>query len=674
MKVSRRPCHRTESDARSSTARSHRQRANRLAAVTVAFFFIDVAQLAAGEAALVPFPADAGALNVKDFGAVGDGVHDDTAALLQALNQSSQREEHWHVRIVQVPAGTYRVSDTISKRFPDGSYNAGLVLIGAGQSLTTIRLADGAVGFQDPAHPKAVLYTTGKGFAQAPKGGYALRGEGNDGFSNFIENLTVDTGSRNPGAVGIDYLANNQGALRSVLVTGAGKTGIAMTRAWFGPALLDGVTVVGFDIGVNLASLNYSVTIDNLTLTGQRQIALRNEDNLVAAHGLMIRTQGNRAEVPLANLTESGEIVVDGGVIEVAGDTAMSNQGLAYVRDLRVSGTGSFLGSRVPASGVVDGVFEKLERISDAAPPWALKGAAEPVPVAEPVDRWVSVARFANGAERVGEEGIDATAAVKAAFASGAHTVYFPFGVYELHANIDVPPDSAPGRRHESRTIRWVPSGTDRGIDDPAKGLFRSHNASDGLLIEKLFFLSPRGHHAAVEHVGAGPLVLRDIVGMGVVFQRDAEAGPLYLTNVSGGFSVRVAGRAPVWGRQVDTEGGGARGGSVSVRIANDGSPMWLLGLKSEGDNTLVASSGGAVTDVVGVLFESLRGSTLPLFSTTDSRLQATGVEVAFKPDAVYTTILQETIGGAERTLMAESLPRRPKTTGVLVPRAITQQ
>ena len=135
-----------------------------------------------------------------------------------------------------------------------------------------------------------------------------------------------------------------------------------------------------------------------------------------------------------------------------------------------------------------------------------------------------------------------------------------------------------------------------------------------------------------------------------------------------------MAGRAPVWGRQVDTEGGGARGGAVgNARIVNDGAPMWLLGLKSEGDNTLIASSGGAVTDVLGVLFASLRGATLPLFTSVDSRLQATGAEVAFKPDANYKAILVETSIKGARTLSADVLPRRAKTTGVLIPRITTQ-
>ena len=619
-----------------------------------------------------PYPRDAGALNVKDFGAVGDGVHDDTDAFVTALKQSSEREEHWHVRIVQVPAGTYRITNTITKRFPDGSYNAGFVLIGAGQASTILKLDERAAGFQDPTHPKAVIYTSGKGVAQAPKDGYALRGEGNDAFSNFVENLTVDVGNQNPGAIGIDYLASNQGAMRQVTVTGAGRTGISMTRGWVGPALLDTVTVKGFDIGVDVASLNYSVTVEGLTLIGQHQIGLRNADNLVAAHALSIQTQGNRNELPIANTTASGMIVIDGGVIDGSGTAAVTNAGLAYFRGLKVTGFGSVLGASTASGGPIEGVFQGNTRLSDATPAWALKGSPEPLPVVEPTASWAGVGQAHGQEAQAGLAGVDSTAALKAALASGAHTIYLPFGVYDIRANLDIPA-SVQRIVGMNSTLRWLPSGADRTVDDPAKGLLRSHNTAAPLLIEKLFIVCPAGRHVAIEDSGSAPLVLRDIVGMGTVFQRNPEGGALYLSNISGGFLVHIAGKAPVWGRQVDTEGGGARGGTGSVRIVNDGAPMWVLGLKSEGDNTLIASSNGAVTDILGTLFASLRGSSLPLFDSVDSRVSATGVEVAWKPGASYHTILTETSNGRQNTVTADTLPPRPQTQGVLVPRVITQ-
>ena len=59
---------------------------------------------------------------------------------------------------------------------------------------------------------------------------YTHKGEGNDAYENFVEDLTIDVGAGNPGAVGIDDLANNVGAIRQVRVIappGSGAIGVS---------------------------------------------------------------------------------------------------------------------------------------------------------------------------------------------------------------------------------------------------------------------------------------------------------------------------------------------------------------------------------------------------------------------------------------------------------------
>ena len=52
--------------------------------------------------------------DVRDFGAVGDGVADDTAAINRALYQLYCRESNTQVRrTLYFPAGTYRTTETI---------------------------------------------------------------------------------------------------------------------------------------------------------------------------------------------------------------------------------------------------------------------------------------------------------------------------------------------------------------------------------------------------------------------------------------------------------------------------------------------------------------------------------------------------------------------------------
>lgn len=78
--------------------------------------------------------------NVKDFGAVGDGVTDDTQAIQTALDTVASPDDGTIRRVptlLYFPEGTYRISDTLRiERTRD--YVAGLHIIGAGVSGTII--------------------------------------------------------------------------------------------------------------------------------------------------------------------------------------------------------------------------------------------------------------------------------------------------------------------------------------------------------------------------------------------------------------------------------------------------------------------------------------------------------------------------------------------------------
>jgi len=63
-------------------------------------------------------------VSIKDFGAVGDGVADDTARIQDAINSSP-------LQVIHIPSGTYLVTDTIT--VPSGN-----IIVGDGAGLTTI--------------------------------------------------------------------------------------------------------------------------------------------------------------------------------------------------------------------------------------------------------------------------------------------------------------------------------------------------------------------------------------------------------------------------------------------------------------------------------------------------------------------------------------------------------
>jgi hypothetical protein len=100
-------------------------------------------------AAIRSLPPVAEWANAHDLGVIGDGQADDTAALQRALDTH---------RVVYLPLGVYKVTDTIQLR-PDS------VLIALHPSLTQIALADETPAFQGVGEPKALVQSAQGGDA-----------------------------------------------------------------------------------------------------------------------------------------------------------------------------------------------------------------------------------------------------------------------------------------------------------------------------------------------------------------------------------------------------------------------------------------------------------------------------------------------------------------------------
>ena len=97
----------------------------------------------------------AGSRNVKNYGAKGDGVSDDTQAFLDALNQGRDNHPPFLSAVaVYVPPGTYLIKKTLilwRQTLPFGEWTAPPTLV----------LAPNSPDFQDPKDPKPFLVTAG---------------------------------------------------------------------------------------------------------------------------------------------------------------------------------------------------------------------------------------------------------------------------------------------------------------------------------------------------------------------------------------------------------------------------------------------------------------------------------------------------------------------------------
>ena len=595
------------------------------------------------------FPADAGAIDVRDYGARGDGHTDDTQSLLAAIAASGGDTGRaiWHDRVVFLPAGTYLVSRTLLKRYANGAFASGMILIGESPERTILLLADTAPGFGDPSAPRAVVMTASKLLDRGGGRDNAGRGEGNDAYENFVENLTVDVGHGNPGAIGIDYLANNLGAIRDVIVrapAGSGATGIAMLRKWPGPALIQRVLVQGFDVGIDIGNTEYGITLSQVRLEAQRSVGLRNTDNMVSAEDLQIAGHDGAA---LVNRSPLGMLVLAGGSIAQSAKP-LDNRGIVVFEGTRLPPSAVSpipLSASATARGWLQGDSDWHADIA----PWSVPHPPAPTVSAGPHDAWAGVTGSDDDAVPA-----DATAALQAAFAT-ASTVYLRHGTFWISAPLEIPPTL-----HRligmNATLRVLPQS--RGLVPRGEGLLRVLRAGPPLIIERLALDNTNlGDQTGIELAAARTVLVRDVMGAGVAtVDRRAGGGPAFLEDTCCG-PLLLAGPAAVTARQLNTEGSG-------IRVRNHGAPLAIVGLKTEGYCTAVLSEAGASTDVLGGLLYVVRtpppgSAPVAAFMTENARLAARFVEESLHPDSHYTIYLTDRQGDMVRDVTSATMPTR---------------
>lgn len=137
-------------------------------------------------------------VNLKDLGAVGDGITDDTKAIQDAINKYPT---------IYVPQGWYRVTETIKMK-------SNTALIGLTPIGTQFMLANNTEAFGSFGAPKALL-------------------ESSEGGTNIITGIGLNTNADNTRAVACKWMAGPNSYINDVKFVG-GHGGMA--RIWRQPA------------------------------------------------------------------------------------------------------------------------------------------------------------------------------------------------------------------------------------------------------------------------------------------------------------------------------------------------------------------------------------------------------------------------------------------------------
>ncbi len=578
------------------------------------------------------FPPSMKVVDVKEaFGAVGDGRHDDTDALKRAFDQRNA--------FVYLPNGTYLVRDRI--QYTQGP-SIGPTIQGESRDGVVIKLADDAPGFDDPKDPRAVVRLIRDGKVSA------------DYFKIKLRNLTIDAG-RHRGAIGLMFYANNNGQCRSVRIVGRGAIGLDLSYQLNGPLLVSNVEIDGFDVGIKGGSGPYnSQTLEHVVLRNQREWGVYNDGECLSIRGL------RSTNTCPAVFTRGGSMVlIDSELVGgAANSAAVTCAGQLFVRDLKTAGYGRAIqrhaydrrrglgpaeGSPVPGGTVAEWTSHP------PASAWREPGIkslnlpveeAPYVPLEKDFDRWVCVDDF--GAD--GSDKQDDTAAVRKAFdhavVTGKSVVSFAAnGRYIVNGELVVrgPIARLQGAnsylttgRGEALRIR-VEDGPPPVVvfdllDRPLGRIaITIENASSRTLVVNNF----RG-----ELVGSGP---------GKTFLEDACSN-VWITHP----------KHRCWVRQLNSERRGARDG---VNNHNQGGTLWVLSLKTEGQNLLVKTTGGGRTEVLGgwVYVLGKEVPTNPMFQIVDAKASFAGIAQWHYRGMTYPVLLDETQGGQHRQVTKES-------------------
>ncbi len=584
------------------------------------------------------------------------------------LSFEAQPERHVlapHVplpRVLYFPKGTYLVSDTLGYSFTDmlnssrDHYARMIHIEGECRSETILRLADNAPGFDSP-HGKPVLQ-----ILRGLKTAIAMQ--------NTVENLTLDTGRGNPGAIGIDFFCNNTGTLREVTVRsgdGAGLAGIAIRKWNSSCALMQRIRVEGFQVGLQFPHHRLYSVIEDIEVEGQSGAGIHVHD-----HNLSIHRLRSRNRVPALCVTGSAAHVVAVDIVAEGGDPATAaveiRAGVAFLRDLRSDGYGRALdhiaGFPVAGPGLSEWCSHPACTLFPDQDARSLR-----LPVEDPPPR--PQGDLADLSTLAGDGKHDDTDALEAALQSGAPRLCFPPGNYLLTRPLRIPAH-----------VEQIDFGfSSLSAGEPLKtladqGVFLVGDGERPLHIERLFTnVDFEGPHRLLEQDGVRTLVLRDL---------QTQNNPLYHNTVPGSkifiencactcqdhedlIPFAFSGQR-VWARQLNPE-------RARTQVLNDGGDLWVLGFKTENPSTAFHTRNGGRTEILGGIFNQLRqyhpdGHHSPTLLNDNSSVSVSASTTDWRFERSFTgpshVMVREIRGGEHMDLVWEVLPLRMNNLAVI--------
>jgi hypothetical protein len=499
--------------------------------------------------------------NVRDFGARGDGVTDDTAAIQTAIGRGRG--------ITYFPSGTYVVSQELKVWSEYGS--AHLVGDYSGKRPTLLLKAK-TPGFGDPAKPAYVV----RFYEHSPPN---IKTAWGDTFGSQLDGINITMEKDNPGAIAIDHAGAQNSFIRNCDITMDGNlAGIS----WLpGDSVNENITITGGHVGIQHEAGQWPATLKGCTFRNQTVAAVDAYQCGLVFQGCLfdgceVGIRVPDGTYPAAQLCLEDCIFTNlRGGKAILGSIASRFDWLLAMKNVYLKNVPSIVHWSDSSAAHVAGQASGWCRADDVSHGvrWenGIKTRSDGMSfrkvtanVAGPqfvpadfVDRIPKKPDCLNVKTEFGAHGNgvdDDTVAIRNAIdKAGDKPIWFPIGVYKVADTIQLKKDTKLIGEHCILTdIKLVPAAVDRSFDDPAhpKPLIDTVDDATGSAIFAHFRSSLYKDNPAT----AGTVEFSGLVGIRWRVGRHSIVDDIYSHNVAYGSEERQTGFAAL---VVTGQGGG---------------------------------------------------------------------------------------------------------------------
>ena len=568
------------------------------------------------------------------------------------------------IPMIYFPNGTYLVSDTISYTLQElhnmmYHYSAGgfelnrcIRMIGQSKEKTVIKLKDNCPGFEYGQQRAVVNFMLGE--------------RSNVAMSNYFENITIDIGKGNPGAVGIIFFANNSGAVRNVTIRSsdehyAGSIGFWVKNEIVSSCNVYDLTVEGFRYGILVSTYLTCAHFENITLRYPQKYGIKVDNNAVQIIGLkahsnvpVLYTEGPLCQVVLVN----AELESDG-----TDYTAIKyERGFLYLRNIHTQGFAAAFEKNWFEEWLPDGCIEEYcnrqtyTLFDEKAEGMGMKIAPLPdVALETDLEKWCCVNDF--GA--VGDGLHDDTEAIAKAFSSGKPVIWFQPGHYLITKPIDIPPTV----RHVHYMYCDICAGKELRESEGEAVFHITGESKDVLLAEKLLSWNECiGRLRMFRHDSTRTVYMRDMHTQACAFYfNTVPGGEVFFENCACTLGRKdLYGHIPafefngqtVWCHAINPE-------RSEMETVNRGGKLWWSGFKTEQEGSINVTTDGGVTEILGGNATVGHAAQIPLIDNKDSDVVAIFSTTGYHDYSTYPIAVREQRGEEIKIIRDSDCPQR---------------